>query len=482
MNATIGSNNPFAWVQFQLRGGWKRTLLITLGACIVLGALMMLSVVQAATGPGSYHNNVMADWAQGLFILQGAILVLYGAGAIAQSIRNDITGGLIESHRLMPVSAPRAVIGYHLGGGSAALVLGGGVMCMGLFAALAGHVAMDRWLMAQVTLAALMLLIWTISAMGAFVGRVGSGLLITIIVIGFFSGGFIFAFCPGLAILLLPSFGQMSFTSWGQAERLISLALLLQALLAILFFTATVRRYGRDDITCFGVLPALVLLAVWVAMSMLGVGYYGTLLTRSFDPLSLSGQADTTLASIMLLALLPLANASRTAAHSDTSLTPRLDRFSPVGAILGVLTLTGAFAYLIARLGHQPWPTIVQTLVVMAAWLLAMRFLLGWVYKAVEGGFIIGFLWTLLTWFGPMLADVIAQSVLHPDDSYSPTSLFTVSPLGALIQIWSDSTSRPDVTFGLAAQIALILLPLLLFARRRRAPRAVAPVAQMAGS
>jgi hypothetical protein len=90
----------------------------------------------------------------------------------------------------------------------------------------------------------------------------------------------------------------------------------------------------------------------------------------------------------------------------------------------------------------------------------------------------IGFVWTLLVWFAPMVGDVILQSVLHPNDNYVAGSLSAVSPLGALIQIWSNAASAAaDITPGLAIQIGLILIPLLLFARRGRASKLMKPVA-----
>jgi hypothetical protein len=476
MNAMIGANNPLTWVHFQLRGGWKRALMFTIGGCIVLGALMMLSVVQ--TSPMGSYSGAMEGWAQGLLVLQGAILILYVGSAIAQSIRGDITGGLIESHRLMPISAPRAVIGYLLGGGGPALVLASGVIFLDLFAALSSHQPLDRWIMAQAALAGLTALVWLLSASGAFIGRAGGGLLIAFVAIGFFSSGFLFSFFPGLVILILPSFARLSLRSWGGPEALFPISILLQAALVILFFIAAVRRYARDDLTSFGILAALGLVGVWVAMSMLGVEHYSTLVTRSYDRMSLGSQCVSTLAILMLLAVLPVANAARMAARWRTSLAPRRDRLLPLVAIGACLCLTLILTLWVNRLAQLPSTVLVQTLVVVGAWLLAMRFLLGWVYKAVDGGFMIGFVWTLLVWFAPMVGDVILQSVLHPNDNYVAGSLFAVSPLGALIQIWSNTASAAaDITPGLAIQIGLILIPLLLFARRGRTSKLMKPVA-----
>jgi hypothetical protein len=475
MNAMIGANNPLTWVHFQLRGGWKRALMFTIGGCIVLGALMMLSVVQ--TSPMGSYSGAMEGWAQGLLTLEGAILILYGASAVGHSIRTDLSGGLIESHRLMPVTAPRAVIGYLAGGGGMAVVLGGGVMFLDLFAAMAANISFDRWLMAQVALGGLTILIWLMAAMATFTGRVGGGLLITIVALGLLSTGFIFVYFPAVAILLLPSIERIFWEIPGQAGTLLLVALPLQVALGVLFYIACVRRYARDDVTCFGILPALGLLAAWVGMSMLGMRHESTLMGQ-YDSTPLSSRCVAAVAILMVLAILPLANAARVAAHSSSSLAPRRDRFLPWVVILASLGLTLILTVLVNRLADLPWTVLVQTLVVVGAWLLAMRFILGWVYKAVEGGFMIGFVWTLLTWFAPMVGDVILQSTLHPNDNYVAGPLFAVSPLGALIQIWSDATTPLDVTLGLAIQIALILIPLFLFARRRGAN--VPPVPSLA--
>jgi hypothetical protein len=463
----MGTTNPLAWVHFQLRGGWKRTFGFTIGGVIVVAVLMMLSVVRSR--PGSY-SDTMQGWAQGLLLLEAAILILYGAAAIAGAIRNDISGGLIESHRLMPVSASRAVFGYLLGGGAPALILAGGVLLLGLFASLAAHVPLDRWIISQVSLAGLTILIWLMASMGAFVGRFSGNLLIAFIVVGFFGSNFMFAFFPGLLILVMPSLGRISLSSWGQAESLIFVALALQALLAILFFIGAVRRYARDDVSCFGILPALGLLALWCAMSILGITHYQTLLTNYSDRISLSSQCISSISILLILSLVPLANAARAAAHAGSSLSPRRDHFLPMLVIFSALVLTITLTLPMSRGNGQYWMNTMQTLVVVAAWLVAMRFLLGWTYLVVNSGFMIGFVWMLLVWFAPMVGDVIVRSAMYPNDDYVAGWLFAASPLGALMQLWSPATgqARPEVLPGLIIQIGWILIPLLLLARRRK--------------
>jgi hypothetical protein len=477
MSASFGTTNPLAWVHFQLRGGWKRTFAFTIGGVIVVGVLMMMSVVRS--GPTGSYSGTMEGWAQGLVLLEAAILILYGAAAVAGAIRNDIAAGLIESHRLMPVSAPRAVVGYLLGGGASALVLAGGVIFLDLFAALASHVPLDRWLISQVSLAGLTGLIWLMAAMGAFVGRLGGNLLIAFIVVGFFGSQFMFAFFPGLLMLVIPSLGRISLMSWGQAETLIPIALLLQALLAVLFFIGAVRRYARDDVSCFGIIPGMGLAALWCVMSILGITHYQTLLTNRYDQISLPSQCISSLLILLILSLVPLANAARAAAHPGTSLFPRRDRVLPMIVIAVALVLTTTLTFPMYRpTDSQFWMKTAQTLVIAAAWLVAMRFLLGWVYLATNGGFMIGFVWMLLVWFAPMVGDVIMQSVMHPNEDYVAGWLFAASPLGALMQIWSPATGQnlPEIVPGLAIQIGLILIPLLLFSRRRK-PKLIKPAA-----
>ena len=60
-------------------------------------------------------SGVLMGWTTGLLGLQGAILGLYGCSVVGNAVRRDISAGLLESHRLMPVSAGTAVLGYVTG-------------------------------------------------------------------------------------------------------------------------------------------------------------------------------------------------------------------------------------------------------------------------------------------------------------------------------------------------------------------------------
>jgi len=429
MSDLIGLSNALTWVHFQLRGGWKRNVALTIGGMIVVGALMMLSVIPSS-GAGRY-SSTMWGWAQGLLVLEAAILVLYGSAVVGSAIRTDITEGMIESHRLMPISAMRAVGGYLLGGGLSALVPACGVIILDLFAALASHVPMDRWLMSQGTLAVLTGTIWLVAAAGSFMGRLSGNVLVALIVIGFFASHSLFVFLPGLLVLTVPSIAQISLKSWGPVDKLIFVALVFQGLLAALFFIAAIRRYARDDVSSFGVLPGLGLVALWCAMSFVGMTQYQTIHIGRNDLPALATQCICSLSILMLLALVPLANAARAArARVVGSPSSRRHQAWPMIVVAAGSVLALLLTFVLMDSSHPFWVKSVQTLVIIATWLAGMRFLLGWVYQAVPRGLVIGFIWMLLTWFAPMLCDVVSQSVLYPDRDYTAGWLFAASPLG----------------------------------------------------
>src|SRR5215213_8992387 len=104
-------DNAIGWGQFQLNGGWRNTLSVPAGYAVILGGLIYLS---AAIEPRQ-ATLAYSLWTKGLIAIQFALLVLHGTNRVIGGIRRDVTGQLIESHRLMPVTPLHAVLGYIFG-------------------------------------------------------------------------------------------------------------------------------------------------------------------------------------------------------------------------------------------------------------------------------------------------------------------------------------------------------------------------------
>ncbi len=469
------SINPLAWAHFQLRGGIWRHAVLLLIEFAALGALLVLSIASASS-----HGHPLKSWTTGLIYMQEAILFVYGPFAISGAIRGDRSSGMIESHRLMPLSPFRAIAGYFAGAGSQALMLAGGAALVGLFTAIGGGVPISQWIVAQAALLALAFLFWSVAA--ALLSGKHGGIAITVVAfVLFFGQNAIMELAPPLAMLLAPSF---MWFSWGQisaSHAMLPLAMALQVFLGALCFIGAMRRYARDDRTLFGVWPAVGLLAGWVALSILGLYYQN-------DPGFSFWHSDTTnpvkgiacAVGLLIFGVLPVANAARLAERSRQAEGPSAnERRLPSLALASGVILAAILAWRLDELFQPPTRAIAQTVVVVMAWLIAMRYLLGWCYQKVERGMAIGFIWQMVTWFVPLFVDMMAFYTLHPDDIYRSGTVFAISPLGALIQIWSTSKgdTPPSLMMGLAAQVALILIPLLLYTagKRKKTPANAVP-------
>src|SRR5215203_4163271 len=119
MTRTIGPDNAIAWVQVRLRGG-PRNLLTTTGTYAGVIGLSMVACVQLLPTP---VDQILGGWATAIIVLQAAVLLLFGGSRVAAAIRQDITSGVIESHRLMPIAPAQAVAGYMQGATCQALCL-----------------------------------------------------------------------------------------------------------------------------------------------------------------------------------------------------------------------------------------------------------------------------------------------------------------------------------------------------------------------
>jgi hypothetical protein len=111
--ATAILDNPIGWAQFRLVGGWKNLILTCLAYAAIFGGLMF-GFARAQSLHVNPANMFMA-FAELFLGLQVLALLIYGSLRVGMAVRSDVKSGVIESHRLMPVSSPSAVLGYLLG-------------------------------------------------------------------------------------------------------------------------------------------------------------------------------------------------------------------------------------------------------------------------------------------------------------------------------------------------------------------------------
>src|SRR4051812_14386682 len=257
MGAVI--DNPITYAQVHLKGGWNRLIVAGVAYTIAIGTFIGIS---AQIQP-KYRNAVLTNWTYGVTGLQVAFGLLFVCSRIGNAIRTDITGRMLESHRLMPTSAPAGVLGYITGGAAQGLFLGLGNVLLGMVTTKFGGLPLYNWLFANFVLLMFCAFMWTVSAMIAFAMR-GAILVVIGLALGLFmSQGLLLWLLPGMAVLITPLIHRTIFDlstgkddlSWGYLASFAA-----QAVIGAACFAAACRKYRRSDAP--GFTPQLALLVL----------------------------------------------------------------------------------------------------------------------------------------------------------------------------------------------------------------------------
>src|SRR4051794_31163739 len=183
-------NNPIAWSHFQVRGGWKNHVWSTAGYAFLITAVI------GVTHRLSLGSGVLMGWTTGLLGLQGAILGLYGCSVVGNAVRRDISSGLLESHRLMPVSAGTAVLGYITGPTLQAICLGIANLGIGTITGSIAQVPMDRWYVSNAVVISFVVFLWVCFVYASFVAKNAYTALFGLVFGSIGSGGALLTLIP----------------------------------------------------------------------------------------------------------------------------------------------------------------------------------------------------------------------------------------------------------------------------------------------
>jgi hypothetical protein len=480
MAFVLSTDNAIAFAQVRLRGGWRNLLMTTVAYAVLIGATMYVTT----TYSGGRRSAAYTGWATGLLGLQALMLLIFGATRVAGAVRTDITSGMIESHRLMPLPAGQAMVGYLFGATCQAIALGVVNLLIGAYAVQKAGLPIDRWLAANGVLAIFCVFVWASGGLLAFVAR-GAGLILFLPLTAIWiSQGLLMAYIPALAVLMTPLAGNtvFSFSAGVVDPRYVyGVGATAQLFFAGVCFAACCRKYRRADAQGITAGLGLVLLGGWVIVSSFGIRQWD-----AFAPRILNGNPDTesqligSIIATMLLALLPIS----AAAQADTdwqrrrrASDPALSRRPvPPGIVVGLATL------LTVALANVEWTTVgtasgrldaslvaalagplVQTAAVVCLFLLSVGYLLRIVYHVGGKPIVIALFWLVLTWLIPIVAELIVLGIrgFTMDEAF-PGTLAACSPPVSVTCIWRPDTAARDlggaVTFALAVQGALTLL------------------------
>jgi hypothetical protein len=486
MSAFPGPANPIFYSQFRIRGGWKTIISVAVLYGLVIGGLIGLSAHE--TRPMAY-SSAMFGWLDVLLALQVFFLLIFGSARVSGAVRNDVTGKIIESHRLMPLSAFSAIIGYITGAPVQALSLALVNVIIGLFAAESAGFALERWITANAMLAAFALFLWAITVQLAFAIRGGFLLVVIALAIAVFSSGTTMVLLPALSVLTCPLLGRSVFNLQASLTDItfpFVAALLSQFILGMIFIAAAMRKYRLPDAAGFNAPLGLLLLAAWTATSLLGMVFLKEFVPpyffRDMSNIELT-QFIATIVASMLLAIVPIASSARANRDYHRDRIAGSIRRPPLSTWITTLL---AFALICAFLKFPPptqaleKSTLIQTALILLASLGSLALLFRWGYLVTSKLWIIAVIWLVLLWILPLVGDAIHRAFSIQQDS-SLGIVATLSPIGALILTWDNR--KISAVPGIAFQFAMALLPATLYfnTARRIARKTNTPAPQDAG-
>ena len=302
-------DNAIAWAHFRLGGGTRRAVIYFCVALALMGGGLLLTVAISLGSSAEGYEMSRGGTIAGEMVL----MLLLAPGRSGSAVRGDLTGRLIESHRLMPISGaedrprlPHRAKPQHHGN-------------------LRGRrhhrpLCQRRRVATLDLLSTSVALVFSFGAMlcvvmtfAAFRHRVNAGVAVLVCVPFLLNRSAGLQMFPVASVLFGPFIGKTVFvaSAAGGIEWPYAVSELFQAAVAGLFFVAAARLYRREG--AVGFLPAmgLGLLTLFVAASLTGNCFAGEF-TRDFFR-SFDQQVPLTISVLigMLLALLPVSAVAR---------------------------------------------------------------------------------------------------------------------------------------------------------------------------
>jgi len=501
-------SNPIGWAQVRLVGGIRKVLMI----CTVWAGLMLLVNVLIYRGIAAGEHITLSEFADGslalMLVIQTGLMFLVGAGSIKKAIHRDFTTEMITSHRSTAMTGRSAVLGYLTGPTVMVLAISAvnWVGCTILSVLAESHVLGPTVLF--VILGCLALMTWALAVLVGLSTRGTMSIVGVLIVVAIATGAQeVFRVLPGLALLL--SFSSVSGLHTGSAisgidsSILVSIfvSLLAQVLLTVIFFEAAARKYARDDVMAFTPALAYALLAVCSLVCTLALVYWPAPAMAArmggFVPTIDPGiQVIATLGALVLVAILPVANAARRSAQwatrkaKDAGFDGRKPRPFIEAPIIStflvfwiLVALCSKRAAAISFHWHEfQWfqPPFGETdayvvvpgeeiaTYVLCAFLFALMpigGLLRYVYALVPKAGWYLFFYLILFWAVPPLLDLASEAIRAPAVGEPATWLFGCSPVGTWILACTEV--QGPIVPGLIVQ-ALVSAAFLLVARKAK--------------
>jgi hypothetical protein len=473
--ALLGPNNALAWAHFRLRGGWKKAGSVTVGAIVLISA-----VVGTSAYFYPHDQRPMFQWAESLFALQAIVLLMLVPGRIGAAIRQDTQSKMMESHRLMPMPPMHVIAGYIAGVATPVLIFSAGIFALNAFIAAAAGIDLPRYVFAHAILLAFAAFVWVVTTWTAFGPKLMPALMFAPLVFSYMSGGTMLSALPGVTVILSPVIGQSIFDLRGQGVTLpatYAIALAAQLLIGGLFFVAAARKYRSPESIGIDTTLGLLLLAAWVGVTFAALREWEDFRPRGWLPFDSPRNVRliTSLCFSIIVALGPVAANAwervRWQRHERLHDPAPLRRPIVLPAVLAAATLLilAIPTALVAEVRYSG-DVYARTGLVILITLLGFYCLFEWVYSAGVKAGTLAFIWLVLTWAVPVAGSLVRYG-MSTTEVEPITGWATCSPAGALVVLWTRAPVPTTAGIALMALINAIPVTIWLAFRLRRRGR-----------
>lgn len=500
---------PMVRLHWSLAGGTRMALLPPVA---LLGIVALAASVSFRIADPSDHASVAGVWIIILTVAQSVFLGLVAPSAVRKSVLRDFTSGMIESHRLTPMSNLRIVAGYLIGAAVPAMLMYvSSVVAMAYFLLNwtslpnLGNVTVP-WAASQL---ALIFLACTSAAIVLLTALVTSGktnMIGILALVGVFGGWMLLPVVPGASLVL----GVTSFSMLGQivskqptdlraAAIFMALSIAMQLSIALICVAGSCRKLRSPARPSFGLLLAGMLQMLAGVALVIGIVSvpYSNWLFRDVDTSRSVEIAFSTGMFVVIGYYMLIAAAHRRSEHDVRSAyeaTPRNLGVALDGLPVVLALLTGLVMFLMTRVaGLDGW--LVQMAAEPWRWGLVIAAAgvsywtdYNWLYIVISRGakLFSAIVISLVIKTLPIVVDLAMAGVRDVDlEQGGPNVMIfsAASPLG-LIGI-APVAPLPVALMGLGAQVVLAGIVTTIarqFARRARRPesRPDAPLAAAA--
>jgi hypothetical protein len=389
-----------------------------------------------------------------LFSLQTILLAIMGSAQVASSISSARVSGILDFHRVSPLTPTELTLGFFFGAPIREYVLFGCTLPVSALFVATGSLSMRGLIQLMIVLFATAWILHGLSLLSGLISKVrvnsaigGGGVFVAV----FFLGGPLIA--GGIfSTQLVERADRLTF--YGISLPWLAVVLLYQVAVLFFVYLATRRRMESDLIHPLSKPQAIAALAT-LAMLALG-GIWGL---DDFDVLAI-GFLYVLLVIAILLLMMVTPNRSeylkglwRARKQGRTHLPVwddlalnRLFLVIACAIVLASATLAwnGAFDPRLGRYSPLPrsFPLAIATAVLTIAYFgLALQFFLLWIRVR---GIIFFSLFLFLTWLVPLLAGAIVAMASPMGDSPESQVVLSLSPLVGLTKIAAQDGTFPE--------------------------------------